>query len=67
MEPFPSKELSGYLTGDEARILFEMNRTAQLGKLIRQHNLHAFRHVGLRYDGRAFTPGDIRDKVMEVI
>lgn len=64
MEPFPSG-LERHLKG--ACILFEDNRSAQLGTLIRLNAGYSFKHVGLRYDGRPFDPGEIRDKVKEVL
>jgi 2-oxoglutarate ferredoxin oxidoreductase subunit alpha len=67
LEPFPGKKIEKYLKGNDKHILFENNRTAQLGKIIRQHNFYDFTHVYLRYDGRAFDPREIRDHVMEVL
>jgi 2-oxoglutarate ferredoxin oxidoreductase subunit alpha len=63
MEPFP-KDISKYLVGNV--ILFETNRTAQLGTLIKLHTGYKFQNVSLRYDGRPLDPDEIRDKVLEV-
>lgn len=64
VEPFP-EDMINYLEGTV--ILFENNRTAQLGKLIKHNTGTSIQHVELRYDGRAFDPYEIRDKVLEVI
>jgi 2-oxoglutarate ferredoxin oxidoreductase subunit alpha len=64
MEPFPNG-LEKYLKG--TCVLVEDNRSAQLGTLIRLNTGYSFKHVGLRYDGRPFDPGEIRDRVMEAI
>ncbi len=64
MEPFPNG-LEKYLKG--VCVLVEDNRSAQLGTLIRLNTGYSFKHVGLRYDGRPFDPGDIRNRVMEAI
>lgn len=64
VEPFPDG-LDKYLKGD--CILFENNRSAQLGTLIKLNTGYSFKHVGLRYDGRPFNPGEIRDRVKEVL
>ena len=64
MEPFPSG-LEKYLKG--TCVLFEDNRSAQLGTLIRLNTGYAFKHMGLRYDGRPFNPDEIRDRVLEVL
>ncbi len=65
MEPFTAEALEGYLKGKT--VLFETNRTAQLGSLIKLHNGYDFSHVALKYDGRPFMPGEIVDKVKEVL
>ncbi len=63
VEPFP-KGLPRYLKGKT--ILVENNRASPLGTLIKLNTGYGFEHVALRYDGRAFTPHEIRDRVLEV-
>jgi len=63
VEPFPGG-LSQYLKGKT--ILVENNRASPLGTLIKLNTGYSFEHVALRYDGRAFTPHEIRDKALEV-
>jgi 2-oxoglutarate ferredoxin oxidoreductase subunit alpha len=64
VEPFPDG-LSQYLEGKT--ILVENNRASPLGTLIKLNTGYSFENVALRYDGRAFTPYEIRDRILEVI
>ncbi|MFH1179583.1 MAG: transketolase C-terminal domain-containing protein, partial [Candidatus Bathyarchaeota archaeon] len=64
MEPFP-ENLGEYLKGDV--VLFENNRSAELGTLIKLNTGYVFKHIGLRYDGRPFDPNEIVTKVKEVL
>ncbi len=64
VEPFPDS-LSQYLEGKT--ILVENNRASPLGTLIKLNTGYSFENVALRYDGRAFTPNEIRDRALEVI
>jgi 2-oxoglutarate ferredoxin oxidoreductase subunit alpha len=64
MEPFP-EGLDKYLKGK--CVLFENNRSAELGTLIKLYTGFKFEHIGLRYDGRPFKPQEIVEKVKEVI
>lgn len=63
MEPFP-EDLESHLKGKT--VLFENNRTAELGKLIKMNTGHTFDSIGLRYDGRPLTPLEMVEKVKEV-
>ncbi|MCW3979505.1 MAG: thiamine pyrophosphate-binding protein, partial [Candidatus Bathyarchaeota archaeon] len=67
MEPFPSRSLGRALKGSGKSILLETNQTGQLGKLVKLHNGFDFDHAYLRYDGRPFNPGELRDAVMGVL
>jgi 2-oxoglutarate ferredoxin oxidoreductase subunit alpha len=64
VEPFP-ENLGEYLKG--VTILFENNRSAELGTLIKLNTGYVFKNVSLRYDGRSFEPNDIVAKVKEVL
>lgn len=64
MEPFP-EGLEDYLDGET--ILFENNRSAELGTLIKLNTNYTFKNIGLRYDGRPFDPNQIVNKVKEVL
>jgi 2-oxoglutarate ferredoxin oxidoreductase subunit alpha len=64
MEPFPDG-LVEHLSGET--VLFENNRTAELGTLIKLNTGYSFNNVGLRYDGRSLTPDEMVSKVKEVL
>lgn len=64
MEPFP-EGLESHLKGKT--VLFENNRTAELGKLIKLNTGYSFDNIRLRYDGRPLTPFEMVEKVKEVI
>jgi len=67
IEPFPVKTFMDIIKKSRNLLLVEGNKTAQLGKIIKQHTGVTFSHIYLRYDGRPFNPGDIARKVMEVL
>jgi hypothetical protein len=64
MEPFPDN-LNNYLKGET--ILFENNRSAELGTLIKLNTGYMFENIGLRYDGRPFDPNELVTKIREVL
>ena len=64
VEPFPEKIME-YLNGET--ILFENNRSAELGTLIKLNTGYVFKNVGLRYDGRPFEPNTIVTKIKEAL
>ncbi len=65
--PFPVDDAFEYLSSGVPNLLIEMNYTAQLGGLIREHTGIEIKHKYLRYDGRVFMPEDIVNRVMELI
>jgi len=67
MEPFPAERVKTELEKTKLNFLFESNKTAQLGSLIRLHTGVAIEKVALRYDGRPFNPDEISSKVLEAI
>jgi 2-oxoglutarate ferredoxin oxidoreductase subunit alpha len=67
VEPFPVKAVGEALKDAGVSVLLETNQTGQLGKLVRLNNGFDFDHVYLRYDGRPFNPGEIRDRVAGVL
>jgi 2-oxoglutarate ferredoxin oxidoreductase subunit alpha len=67
VEPFPVKAVGKALKDAGGSVLLETNQTGQLGKLVRLNINFDFDHVYLRYDGRPFNPGEIRDRVAEVL
>ena len=64
IEPFPDG-LMEYLSGET--VLFENNRTAELGTLIKLNTGFNFNNIGLKYDGRPLTPDEMMSKVKEVL
>lgn len=64
IEPFP-ENLDDYLKG--VTVLFENNRSAELGTLVKLNTGYVFENVGLKYDGRSFEPNEIVAKVKEVM
>ncbi len=64
MEPFP-ENLGEYLKG--RTILFENNRSAELGTLIKLNTGYSFKNIGLRYDGRPFDPNEIVANIKEAL
>jgi 2-oxoglutarate ferredoxin oxidoreductase subunit alpha len=64
MEPFPDN-LNEHLKGKT--ILFENNRSAELGTLIKLNTGYMFENIGLRYDGRPFDPNELVTKIREVL
>ncbi|MFC1802992.1 2-oxoacid:acceptor oxidoreductase subunit alpha [Thermoproteota archaeon] len=64
MEPFP-EGLDRYFRGKT--MLFENNRSAELGTLIKLNTGYEFEHIELRYDGRPFEPNEIVAKVKGVL
>jgi len=67
LEPFPSEAVSEALRNPGMSVLLEVNRTAQLGKLIRLNTGYIFEKVALKHDGRPFNPGEICERVKEAI
>lgn len=59
LEPFPKKSMERALEGGGSKLLVEMNRTGQLGHLIRLYTHHNIDQTLLRYDGRPIDPGEI--------
>jgi len=64
MEPFPDN-FGEYLVGNT--ILFENNKSAELGTLIKLNAGYEFENTCLKYDGRPFDPSEIVIKIKEVL
>ena len=64
VEPFP-ENFDEYLKG--VTVLFENNRSAEFGTLIKLNTGYVFENIGLRYDGRPFEPNEIVAKIKEVL
>jgi 2-oxoglutarate ferredoxin oxidoreductase subunit alpha len=66
LSPFPEEALWKALEGAGMVIVVEENATAQLATLAGQHGIICDKKI-LRYDGRAFTPENLREKIREVL
>lgn len=64
--PFPERQLAEALAGSEKVVVVEMNATAQFAGLLRRHGLQADSAL-LRYDGRPWGVGALRQRVEEVL
>jgi len=67
IEPFPVQSFMSVIGKTDNLLLLEGNKTAQLGKIIKQNTGITFSNVYLRYDGRPFNPGNIAQKVKEAM
>jgi 2-oxoglutarate ferredoxin oxidoreductase subunit alpha len=66
LSPFPADPLIKALEGAGMVIAVEENATAQLTTLATQHGITCQKKI-LRYDGRPFTPEDLREKIREAL
>jgi 2-oxoglutarate ferredoxin oxidoreductase subunit alpha len=67
LHPFPNGEVEKVLGRAKKTIVVEQNKTSQLSTLIRDHNLRGVDHKILKYDGRPFNPGDLSERIKEVL
>lgn len=66
MWPFPEAGLKGALNGVGNLVVVEENATAQLAQLAGRFGIAVNEKI-LRFDGRPFTPDDLRERLTEVI
>jgi 2-oxoglutarate ferredoxin oxidoreductase subunit alpha len=66
LSPFPTAQVARACTGIERLISVEENATGQLAALARDHGFVAEENI-LKYDGRPFTPDELRVRMQEVI
>jgi len=66
LTPFPAVQVKKALEGAGMVIAVEENATAQLATLALQHGITCRKKI-LRYDGRPFTPEDLREKIREAL
>ena len=65
--PFPAEEVSAFLGKAKRSAVIEGNFTGQLQSLIREQCLLDVDHTLHRYDGRPFSPEQVRAFVKEVL
>ena len=66
LSPFPDQQFSAACRGVQHLIAVEENATGQLAALAREHGVSVDATI-LKYDGRPFTPDELRQRVQEVI
>jgi 2-oxoglutarate ferredoxin oxidoreductase subunit alpha len=64
--PFPQRQLAEALAGSDKVLAVEMNATGQFAGLMRRHGLRVDDTL-LRYDGRPWGVGELRQRVEEVL
>ena len=64
--PFPETRMKSALSGVSKLVVVEENATAQLAQLADRFGIKADKKI-LRFDGRPFTPDELRSRVTEVI
>ena len=66
LSPFPDRQFADACTGVKHLIAVEENATGQLVSIVKEHGRNV--DDGLfRYDGRPFTPEELRQRVQEVL
>lgn len=66
LSPFPHRQFADACRGVERLIAVEENATGQLVSLVKEHGRNVDDTI-LRYDGRPFTPEELKRKVQEVL
>jgi 2-oxoglutarate ferredoxin oxidoreductase subunit alpha len=64
--PFPEAQMKSALSGVRKLVVVEENATAQLAELAHRFGIEVDGKI-LRFDGRPFTPDDLRSRLTEVI
>jgi 2-oxoglutarate ferredoxin oxidoreductase subunit alpha len=67
LQPFPIKKIEEALNTAKKTIVVEHSLTSQLSGLIRQNILKDVDHRILKYDGRPWNPGNLAQKIKEVM
>ena len=66
LSPLPLRQMKDALSGVTRLVSVEDNMEGQLGILLAQHGIVVDDYL-LKYDGRPFSVGELREKVMEVL
>jgi len=67
LNPFPVADVQRILKSAKKTVVVENNKTSQLSSLIREHLLMNVDHKILKYDGRPFNPGELSQRIKEVL
>jgi 2-oxoglutarate ferredoxin oxidoreductase subunit alpha len=67
LTPFPTETVRRVLNSTEKTVVVENTKISQLSALIREHLLMTVDHCITKYDGRPFNPGELAQRVLEVL
>jgi len=67
LNPFPVVNVQRILKSAKKTVVVENNKTSQLSSLIREHLLMTVDHKILQYNGRPFNPGELSQRIKEVL
>ena len=67
LSPFPVANVQRILKTAKKTVVVENNKTSQLSSLIREHLLMTIDHKILQYNGRPFNPGELSQRIKEVL
>jgi 2-oxoglutarate ferredoxin oxidoreductase subunit alpha len=67
LSPFPVANVQRILKTAKKAVVVENNKTSQLSSLIREHLLMTVDHKILQYNGRPFNPGELSQRIKEVL
>jgi 2-oxoglutarate ferredoxin oxidoreductase subunit alpha len=67
LNPFPTGKVERVLKLAEKTVVVENNKTSQLSSLVRENLLMTVDHKILKYDGRPFNPGELSQRIREVL
>jgi 2-oxoglutarate ferredoxin oxidoreductase subunit alpha len=67
LNPFPVASVQRILKSAKKTVVVENNKTSQLSSLIREHLLTTVDHKILKYNGRPFNPGELSQRIKEVL
>jgi 2-oxoglutarate ferredoxin oxidoreductase subunit alpha len=67
LNPFPVANVQRILKTAKKTVVVENNKTSQLSSLIREHLLMTVDHKILQYNGRPFNPGELSQRIKEVL
>jgi len=67
LNPFPVANVQRILKSAKKTVVVENNKTSQLSSLIGEHLLMTIDHKILKYNGRPFNPGELSQRIKEVL
>lgn len=67
LNPFPAAKVQRVLKSAKKTVVVENNKTSQLSSLVRENLLMTVDHKILKYDGRPFNPGELSQRIKELL